>query len=92
MPLKLDGKKFEINPMCEPLRKIFEVLDVSPHDELYSSEELNRKIGCGPTYVQHHVTNDPRFAAYSFRIKMRRYFGHPKAILALRKQIENESK
>lgn len=92
MPLKLDGKPFELNPLSNLRARALEFLKKAPSDEIYSSSEMNNQLGVGQTYVQHYLCNDPKFADYTCRIRSKRYFGNSKAILALRKQIENESK
>lgn len=79
--LKLNGKPFRVNG--EGVIRRF--LDKSPHDELFTSAELQSRTGS--VHVKDRASKLP---PYTFKVGVIRYWGNPKAIAALKAQVANE--
>lgn len=85
-PLKLNGKLLNLHPPSIIVSRIAEFLDKSPHDELFTTEELAKRVAIGSQRPTQNAKN-PALAAYSLLTGRNRYWGNPKAIAALREQV-----
>ena len=91
--LKLNGKVFEKH--LSPLTiKVKAFLDKSPDDEIFTIQEMAlRARVVDPTSVRcANFYNSPTLKDYNVKANTNRYWGNPKAIAELMRQIENESK
>jgi hypothetical protein len=84
--LKLNGKPLQLHPPTPTEVKIKGFLDKAPTDELYSSTELAKKAGVARSMVC-DTGNRDQFKGYSARLGQIRYWGNPKAIIELLKQV-----
>jgi hypothetical protein len=85
--LKLNGKSFCLKPTLPSISYILRFLDKQPADELFTSDELSKRAGVSTNTIK-SIGNRDEFGAYSLRCGRLRYWGQPKAILALRAQFE----
>ena len=85
--IKFKGKPFSLNSSPPCVGKITETLDECPVDEVLDVHDLAKKSG-----ISTHTIKDlgPRadLAEYSLKIGCKRYWGNPKAVSALRNQLE----
>ena len=90
--LKLNGKVFEKH--LSPLTiKVKAFLDKSPADEIFTIQEMALRVGVDPTSIRYaNFYNSPTLKDYNVKANTNRYWGNPKAIAELMRQIENESK
>lgn len=86
--LKLDGKPLSLVRTPPSLVKMSTFLKSAPTDELFSAQELARVLK-----LSHHGMNEMRFTQApelvdcTFKIGNTRYWGHPKAIAELKRQV-----
>ena len=90
--LKLNGKVFEKH--LSPLTiKVKAFLDKSPADEIFTIQEMALRAGVDPTSIRVcSFFGSPELKDYNVKANTNRYWGNPKAIAELMRQIENESK
>lgn len=86
MALKLNGKPLVLRPESPIIGEIKKLLDKAPADELFTVQEVARKLGSGYHYVSDQ-SNREELAAYTLRVGKVRYWGHPRAIVELKKQV-----
>lgn len=86
-PLKLNGRIFSLHPPSPTQTKVQQFLDKSPADELYSSSGLAKVMSLGIRSVG-YLGNEDALKPYTHKQGAVRFWGNPKAIIALRQQIE----
>ncbi|MGA7887643.1 MAG: hypothetical protein WCA44_18060 [Acidobacteriaceae bacterium] len=84
VPLKLNGKAFDPKAAAAPAERIRALLDGAPADELFSQAELVRKLSIAQSLAS--GASAP-LAAYTATAGRRRYWGNPRAIAELRRQL-----
>jgi hypothetical protein len=85
--LKLNGKSFCLKPTIPSVSAILRFLDKQPADELFTSDELSKRCSISVSVIK-SIGGKDELAAYSLRSGKFRYWGNPKAILALKAQLE----
>ena len=85
--LKLNGKPFVLRPPSSIVGKIKDALDRSPADEIYTGGQVAAKANLGHSSVSDHGAHAD-LRSYTQRSGNFRYWGNPKAITDLRKQLE----
>jgi hypothetical protein len=85
--LKLNGKSFSLKPDLPSVSAIVRFLDKQPADELFTSDELSKRAGVSTNTIKSSGNKD-ELASYSLRCGRSRYWGQPKAIQALKAQLE----
>ena len=83
--LKLNGKAFDLNTPSPTETKLKAFLDKAPADEIYTVSELCRRAGIGSSTLGRYRT-----AEYSAIVGKSRYWGNPKAIAELLRQVKHE--
>jgi len=86
--LKLDGERLTVKQTSPLLRRIKAFLDAAPPDELFTPQNLARRVGCCDDRIAHY-TSSPELHGYSLPFGNRRYWGKPCAVAELRRQKEN---
>lgn len=81
--LKLNGKPFQLHPTPPSVLKLTAALDKCPADELYLSADL-AKLGVSANSVGTYSNLIPTYTCIVGKL---RYYGNPKAIAELRKQV-----
>ena len=83
-PLKLNGKEvFTLHRISSNVLKIKAFLDKQRPDEIYTPDELERRINAR---VRDYRMS-PELEGYSSKIGQKAYWGNPRAIAALREQV-----
>lgn len=85
--LKLNGRPFELATESPSVRRIKDLLDRSPKDELFTRVELAKRVGVSDRVIQSFLGANDALAAYSCKVANTRYWGHPAAIKALEQQM-----
>lgn len=88
MPLKLNGKPFDLRPLAPSIQKLLAYLDKSPQDEIFTAPELCTRAGVASDYLS-QSDRLKAFDGYTATVGRQRYMGHPKAIQELQKQLES---
>jgi hypothetical protein len=84
--LKVGGKVFDPNPPSPKLLAIVAYLDKKPADELMTGDQLAAALKTSRQYVD-DLSRHPRMSNYQQKTGKCRYFGNPKAIAELRRQV-----
>lgn len=91
-PLMFKGKPFSAKQPSQVVGKILAWLDRQPEHEIFGTDELVTKIGVARCSVQ-RLPKQPEAAAYSYCHEQQvRYYGNPKAIVALKKLLTESGK
>jgi hypothetical protein len=85
--LKLNGKPLELRPARPTETQISNFLDNAPADELYLAQDLAKKAHVGSSSLTPSSWCGDLLRRYSARIGKLRYWGNPKAIAELLKQV-----
>jgi hypothetical protein len=85
--IKLDGKPFTLRQDPPAIKALVTHLDKAPADEVFTPAGLAQRSGMHIRTINGYSTN-PLLASYTTKNGALRYFGNPKAIVALREQIE----
>ena len=84
--LKLNGKPLVLNDASPCTKKLVSFLNSTPADELFTAQELCRKGGFSLNTVKNVGLMD-EFKDLSLKAGRIRYWGSPKAIAELRRQV-----
>ena len=84
--LTLDGKPLNLKPVSPSLEKVRAFLESLKDDELVTTPVLSERTGVGLTYVRDMVPLAP-FKGCRHKVSRSLYWGNPRAIAALRKEI-----
>jgi hypothetical protein len=86
--LKVNGTTFNPHPPTPTQSKLISLLDKAPVDELYTPAELARRLGCSVCTFSDYMPRpgDPH-APYTAKVRHNRYWGNPKAIAELIRQV-----
>jgi hypothetical protein len=82
--LKLNGKPIDVLSLKSDRESLLRFLDSSDADELFSKSELEKR-GYTRSQLEKWATNETR---YSCKIGQTRYWGNPKALRELDKQLK----
>lgn len=86
--LKLNGKPLQLRPASPTVQKLKAFLDKSPADELLTNSELGVRIHTHRSTIKtSSVFGNSLLRGYSAKVGPIRYWGNPKAIAELRKQV-----
>lgn len=84
--LKLDGKVLDLNPASQAETRLKLSLDKAASDELFTTAEVARRADIGMSTLQRAgVLPD-----YTAIVGHKRYWGNPKAIAELLRQVKHE--
>jgi hypothetical protein len=83
--LKLDGKIFSPRSPTKSILKVLAVLEQLPPDELLTTKALLGRCNVARSTVDHAV--DVNFSEFSTIVGRVRYWGNPKAIKELLRQV-----
>lgn len=86
MALKLNGKPLDLSPKSPATDALRAWLDKAPQDEVFTGDVLSEKVKICRTSSLGRA-KDLLGDKYTLVIRGTRYWGHPKAIQALRKQV-----
>ena len=91
--LKLNGKSLELHSLPPSIIQIKTFLDKAPEDELFTTPELAVRLGLSYVHVRILYRNSALIPySYSCGNREKRFWGNPRAISELMRQIKNESK
>ena len=83
-PLKLNGKEvFTLHRTPAPVLKLIAFLDKQPTDEIYTTDEIVKRV----TVSARDYRTSPELEKYVYKIGQQNYWGNPRAIAALREQV-----
>lgn len=91
--LKCNGKPLELNAPSLPLSNLKALLDKGKHDEVFIGEDIAQRIGIKPKTLRALAGEYSRsMPGYSTKVRngrghIIRYWGHPKAIAELERQV-----
>jgi hypothetical protein len=83
--LKLNGKVLDLNPPSPSVVKLQGFLDAAAPDELFTCDELAKRAGVAVATIRSHAKIAD---AYRHKAGAAMYYGHPKAVAELRRQME----
>jgi hypothetical protein len=86
--LKLNGKPLDLHPLTPTAQRVLDFLRKSPADEVFTSKELERRIGCAAGYVKGSMTSIPALQPFTLKVRNERYWGSSAAIAELRRQTQ----
>lgn len=87
--LKLNGKPLEIVVLPVSLVKLKAFLDGAPQDELFTYEEVSKRVGVAPQTIKNLCNRFSEMVSYrSGRKGVQIYFGNPAAIREYERQKE----
>lgn len=86
MVLKLNGKPFSLHTEAPTTITVRKTLDKAPPDELFTTQELLKRAGVGRS----SLVRGSGFDTYRLKVGPKVYWGHPKAIAELKKQVARE--
>jgi len=84
---KLDGKPLDLRPIPPSVIQVKLFLDKQKADDLFSTSELCKKTRVAERTLRQ---NDESLIGYSLRVGVNRYWGNPKAISELQRQVADE--
>lgn len=83
--LKVGGKAFSLRPSSPNMEKVTSYLDKSPVDELFTMAMVEKALGLDDQTIRRAIAD--RKADYCHQIGRICYYGNPKAIAELRRQV-----
>lgn len=83
--MKLDGKPLDIRKLAASKESLIRMLDGAPTDEIFSNVELAKKFGVDSSCINKYAKD---LQDYTVTLATARYWGNPKAIRELDKQLK----
>lgn len=89
----IDGSSSSINVSTLPaiVKRVIDFLDCEKENHFYSRSGLAEKLNVKFTYVCNYVGHNA-LNKYKIRVGPRVYYGNPKGIAKLRKELEGKKK
>lgn len=88
--LKMRGKPFEAHPMRPTVKKLLDFLNKAPVDEIFTLASVAQRSGVAFSTLRSCNSYLAGLAGFTEKVGGVRYYGHPKAIAELRRQVAAE--
>lgn len=89
--LKLNGRPFDLHPARPTEAKIKALLDKAPADEILTTADLSCRLNSSRlTLRRNSAEYGAGLPAYTATVGHNRYWGNPKAIAELLRQVKHE--